>query len=162
MQAINVTILQSATIIVWFGTVFVGIAAAVISGGTPISVAAASVYSLGAVIVTGAGNVPLNDELAAADPDAADGQEIWSKYSARWSTLNALRTALFFIAAVGFSIEFGTSCVDAAAAAEGNHPAGAGHHRRRLAGTGHGGAASGNRAQDDEAEALQGDDDSAP
>ena len=85
MQAINDKILQSATIALWFAMVIVGISAAVLKGGSPVSMAAAGVYGVGAVLVTGMGNVPLNDELAAANPDSPDAQEVWSRYSTRWS-----------------------------------------------------------------------------
>ena len=110
MQAINTTILGSATIALWFGNVVASICASALRGGTPLSVASASLYGVGAVLVTGLGNVPLNDELASTDPSAAGAQEAWDKYRSRWNIWNIVRTLLFFCAALGFAIEYGFAC----------------------------------------------------
>ena len=45
------------------------------------------------------GNVPLNDKLAAADPDDAGAESLWSLYLARWTRWNHVRTAASLAAA---------------------------------------------------------------
>ncbi|MEU7692787.1 anthrone oxygenase family protein [Microbispora hainanensis] len=56
--------------------------------------AAAAVYVVGVLLVTGAVNVPMNNALAAAaahgDPAEAAAR-IWADYSARWTTWNTWR-----------------------------------------------------------------------
>jgi uncharacterized membrane protein len=54
-------------------------------------VAGAALYLLGAVLVTGAGNVPLNDALARADQ--------WPGYVRDWTLLNHVRTVTSLAAA---------------------------------------------------------------
>jgi uncharacterized membrane protein len=56
--------------------------------------AAAVVYALGAMLLTLAVNVPMNDDLAATTiPTSADAaQEVWDDYSQPWQTWNLVRT----------------------------------------------------------------------
>ena len=49
-------------------------------------------YIVGTFLVTGMGNVPLNNELAAASPDDAAARETWARYLVRWTRLNTART----------------------------------------------------------------------
>lgn len=104
MQSLNAVILRSTTMAVWFGTVVVGIAAAVLSGGALTAVAAAVLYGIGAVLITGLGNVPLNEALDTVDPDSAEAADAWKRYRVQWGRWNALRTVLFVLAAVGFAM----------------------------------------------------------
>ncbi|MFB9369931.1 anthrone oxygenase family protein [Kitasatospora albolonga] len=101
MQRINVAILNG-----WFMTVFMGalvLALAAVAlhlgaghrGPLPWLVAAAVLYTV-LVVVTGAVNVPLNDQLAAAGsldhiPDLAAVRE---KFETTWVTWNTVRTVV--------------------------------------------------------------------
>ncbi|WP_129843186.1 anthrone oxygenase family protein [Streptomyces sp. RFCAC02] len=58
--------------------------------------AAAAVYFFGALMPTGAINVPMNDVLAAATPSA----DAWADFSARWARWNAVRTAASVVTVV--------------------------------------------------------------
>lgn len=54
--------------------------------------AAAVLFLLGAIVVTGAGNVPLNDRLEALDPASAGAAAQWASYVSDWQLWNHLRT----------------------------------------------------------------------
>lgn len=104
MQAINATILRSSAMAVWFGTAVVGVLAAVLAEERPPAIAAATLYGVGALLVTGRGNVPLNEELDRVDPDVRGADEAWRRYRVRWGRWNALRTGLCALASAGFAL----------------------------------------------------------
>jgi uncharacterized membrane protein len=66
--------------------------------GAGFVLAGSLVYLAGAVGVTRAANVPLNDELEATDPAA--GAAVWPRYLLRWTAWNHLRTLLCAVASV--------------------------------------------------------------
>lgn len=97
MQQINVVILNPV-----FGLAFGG--TALVSLGLTIStffrldrpasgllLAAALVILVGTFVVTMAFNVPLNEQLHAADPASAAGAEVWERYLSRWTAWNHVR-----------------------------------------------------------------------
>ncbi len=97
MQAINVAAINAWLMGALFGTAAVcfGLAVASLVGwsapGAPLRFAACVAYLMGAVVVTAACNVPLNEALApmhAADVEAA---HFWSRYLAQWSFWNHVR-----------------------------------------------------------------------
>jgi uncharacterized membrane protein len=47
-------------------------------------------------------NVPLNNALAAADPNSASGVAMWGRYLKDWTLWNHVRTVASFIATVIF------------------------------------------------------------
>ncbi|BBK32950.1 membrane protein [Allostella humosa] len=101
MQAINVTVLNPLFFAAFFGTVGLSLLAAIVRP-SPTVLAAAFAYLAGCVLVTIAGNVPLNDRLArlgSGDPAAA-----WRLYRGRWTAWNHLRTAASLAAAAGFAL----------------------------------------------------------
>ena len=49
--------------------------------------AGALLYLAGAILVTLTPNVPLNDALAAADPNAADAAQLWAESLRGWDRL---------------------------------------------------------------------------
>lgn len=104
MQAINRTILPSSAMAVWFETLFLGLSAAVLAEERAVPIVATALYALGAVAITGLGNVPLNEALDRSDPDAADAASIWRGYGLRWGRWSALRTLLMAAATVGFAL----------------------------------------------------------
>lgn len=99
MQSINRTAVGPALMTVLFGTALAcaGLVVwAATSWDAPAArwvLAAAVLFLLGAVVVTGAGNVPLNDRLAALDPGGAGAAAQWASYTADWALWNHLRTA---------------------------------------------------------------------
>ena len=104
MQAINSRILRSTTMAAWFGTVFVGVAAAGFADDRALVIVAASLYAVGAILITGRGNVPLNEELDRVDPDAPGAEEAWRRYRVRWGRWNAVRTVVCALASAGFAL----------------------------------------------------------
>jgi uncharacterized membrane protein len=62
-----------------------------------------ALYLVGAIVVTRAANVPLNDALMTVDPDGADAATRWSSYLADWTAWNHAR-AVTTLAASGLLI----------------------------------------------------------
>jgi uncharacterized membrane protein len=61
-------------------------------------------YLIGTIGVTMVFNVPLNDALAIAKPDSAEGASLWAQYLTNWTFWNHVRTIAAFVAAALFSI----------------------------------------------------------
>ena len=61
--------------------------------------AGGALYLVGTVGVTMAGNVPLNDSLAALAPDGAGAAQEWERYTSRWTALNHVRCVTALAAA---------------------------------------------------------------
>lgn len=110
MQTINVTVLNP-----WFFTAFFGTAAACAvliaaallgqaGSGAGWLISGGLLYLVGSILVTIAGNVPLNNALAAAAPDSAEGAGLWSRYLSVWTAWNHVRTAASLAAAAAFVI----------------------------------------------------------
>ena len=109
MQGINLSAVRPVFMAALFGT---GVACAVLVvrgiqgwgvGPSGLLVAAGLLYVVGTLGVTIAGNVPLNNALAALAPDAAAATGLWSHYRTRWGWWNHLRTA----SSLGASLLFG-------------------------------------------------------
>ena len=107
MQALNTRILRSSAMGVWFGTGVVGVVAAALAEDRTLVVVGVALYAAGALLITGRGNVPLNEELDRVDPDALgarDAQETWRRYRVLWGRWNAIRTVLCALASAGFAL----------------------------------------------------------
>ena len=63
------------------------------------AIAGCLVYVLGNFVVTAAGNVPLNDGLAAVDAVTVEAAETWSHYLIYWTRWNHVRTVAAMVAA---------------------------------------------------------------
>ena len=111
MNAINVEIVRSLFLPIFFGTTLTSGALAVLAlvyRGEPGSTAmlwGGVIYVAGMFLVTIAFNVPLNNALAAADPSSIDGSVLWMRYLRVWTLWNHVRTisctvatALFIVA----------------------------------------------------------------
>lgn len=61
------------------------------AGAPPMAIAGA-LYFAGMFLVTIARNVPLNNALAAADPDSEQGEQLWTDYLTSWTRWNHIRT----------------------------------------------------------------------
>ncbi len=116
MQSINVVVLNPVFLGLFSGTAVVsiiaaGLAAAAWGVGPALwFVLGAVLYCLGTFVLTGVGNVPLNNQLAATS-DPASGR-LWQLYQHRWTRLNTIRT----IAAAAASAAFVTGILSAGAA----------------------------------------------
>ena len=98
MQAVNAAILRSSAMVVWFGTVGVGLLASLLAEEAAFPVAGTVSYGVGAILITGLRNVPMNEALDRVDPEAPEAAEAWRRYRTRWGWWNALRT---FVCALG-------------------------------------------------------------
>lgn len=63
-----------------------------------------AVYVVGNFVVTAAGNVPLNNALAAVDASTADASRVWSHYVSTWTRWNHVRTVASMFAAASFLV----------------------------------------------------------
>lgn len=107
MQALNVTAVRPPLMLLLFGTLLIllaTVAALLVERGwstqTWLAIAAFAIYGAGVVVVTAAGNVPLNNRLAGpVEPEAT--AEAWRAYAGPWTRLNHVRTAT---AAVGAAL----------------------------------------------------------
>jgi uncharacterized membrane protein len=95
MQAINVVIVRSLFMVVAVGTLLACVAAAVFD---PTAWIGTVLYLLGAVGVTAAFNVPLNNRLATADAD------YWAEYARRWTPWNHLRMVTCIAASIALLV----------------------------------------------------------
>jgi len=107
MQSINRTAVTAPLMLALFGTAVLSVITivwAVRSWDQPAApwMLAGGLAYLAAVVITMAGNVPLNDALAGLDPAAAGAQAHWLTFVSRWTLWNHLRAA----AAVGGSAAF--------------------------------------------------------
>lgn len=105
MQAINVAVLNRWFLGALFGTAAACLLVAVASLTTWSEPAAwlrlggSVLYLAGTILVTIAFNVPLNEGLAAVQPDSAEGVSLWPHYVAGWSAWNHVRAAAALSAA---------------------------------------------------------------
>ena len=59
-------------------------------------------YIFGTFILTGVGNVPLNNQLAVVDASGAESHSVWQRYLERWTLLNSIRMIAASAAAMAF------------------------------------------------------------
>ncbi|MCL3819206.1 anthrone oxygenase family protein [Aeromicrobium wangtongii] len=107
MRAINAAILNPVFLLVFVGAGVAALAAAILGWHTdarPWLVAGVILYAVGAFVVTGAVNVPLNDALETGTGAAA---QLRDAFEDRWVVFNHLRsvltTAAFVCLLVGLS-----------------------------------------------------------
>jgi uncharacterized membrane protein len=105
MQSINKLAVTPAFMTALFGTALActGLAAwAVVAWGqrpAPWVLAGSVLYLAGAIAVTIAANVPLNDGLAAVPPDGTGAPGHWSSYLSHWTAWNHVRATAALTAA---------------------------------------------------------------
>ena len=98
MNAINKVIVRTLFLPLFFASSASCLALAVIGAlawgepGAPAMAIGGTLYFTGMFLVTLARNVPLNNALAAADPDSAQGEQLWSDYLTSWTRWNHVRT----------------------------------------------------------------------
>ena len=97
MQSINVVVINRSFLGAFVGTALLSLGIAIMaltSWGSRSSVfflAGAVSYFVGTFLVTGLGNVPQNNELAAVSPADASSAGVWERYLQRWTFLNTVR-----------------------------------------------------------------------
>jgi uncharacterized membrane protein len=97
MQSINITAVRAAFMTAMFGTALVCVALlvfAVRDWGRPYAVPmllGSALYLVGVVALTIFFHVPLNDALAALDPNAPSSAPVWADYLSRWGAGNQAR-----------------------------------------------------------------------
>ncbi|NOU96748.1 DUF1772 domain-containing protein [Paenibacillus sp. LMG 31456] len=112
MQSINVVILNTVFVVVFIGTALASVILAITSffrwgeAGATYLLAGSLIYLIGSFMVTLVFNVPLNDALAAVDPNSADGADLWIRYNVSWTAWNHVRTLATIVALTSFIIAF--------------------------------------------------------
>jgi uncharacterized membrane protein len=110
MQEINVVVVRSGFIAVFFATAAASLALAIVAvlkWNDPRALpwlAGAVLYGLGTFVLTIVRNVPLNDALAAAAPGSSDGATLWARYLVDWTFWNSVRTVCSLAATVAFIV----------------------------------------------------------
>jgi uncharacterized membrane protein len=98
MNAINKTILRSAFMPLFFGSTIISVLLMISAffhwgaAGAEFMLMAGAIYFVSMFICTVLFNVPLNNSLAALEPDSANANQIWSRYLKTWTHWNHLRT----------------------------------------------------------------------
>jgi uncharacterized membrane protein len=112
MQAINVVVVNPVFLGTFFGTAVLSLvlaAAALMNWAEPGAfylLAGSLLYLLGSILVTMLCNVPLNNRLAAVEPDSAEGKAVWAHYLRVWTAWNHVRTVAPLAALVCFFLAF--------------------------------------------------------
>jgi uncharacterized membrane protein len=110
MQSLNVTAVRPVFMTVLFGTALLCVVLVVWGAvrlgerPSPWLVAGGAVFVLGTIVVTIAGNVPLNDALEALDPGAAGAAREWTAYVHDWTLWNHVRAVTGLLAAGAFTV----------------------------------------------------------
>ena len=110
MQSINVVVLNPSFLGAFMGTGAVSLLVAVVAvkgwetPSAPWLIAGALLYLVGTVLLTGLGNVPLNNQLAAVKANDPAAMKVWERYLDRWTLLNSVRTVAAMCAALMFAV----------------------------------------------------------
>lgn len=108
MQNINVTVFNPLFMGAFMGTAALCFGLGILAPfkwslpGTPWMLAGCLLYFFGTFAVTAAGNVPLNDALAAVRPDSPEAPKLWANYLMMWTLWNHVRTAASTAALASF------------------------------------------------------------
>ena len=110
MNSINVTVITPTFMTALFGTglICLVLIAAVLFGwsqpGSYWLLAGAVIYFVGNPLVTMVFNVPLNDALAAVDPESANGAAVWANHLNQWVMWNHVRTVTAIVSMACFIV----------------------------------------------------------
>lgn len=115
MQAITTAIKSLPFLILFFGTaalcaVLAGLA--ILAWGQPGSgyrLAGTVFFLMGTFPVTMMINVPLNNQLALAAPDAKEGRDLWKRFQASWGMWNHVRTVTTVLACAALILALAAS-----------------------------------------------------
>ena len=110
MQSINVVVINPSFLGAFMGTALLSagvIVMALLNSGHPSAMfflGGAVLYFAGTFLVTMFGNVPLNNQLAAASVNDPDAAVLWTHYLDRWTVWNHVRTAAAMVASLLFTL----------------------------------------------------------
>ena len=110
MKSINIAAINPLFMFAIFGTAAACFVLAIASlfkwhqSDTAFILISSLLYLVGAVGVTIAFNVPLNDALAIAKPNSPEGARFWANYLTNWTFWNHVRTIAGLAAAALFAI----------------------------------------------------------
>ena len=105
MQSINRAVLNPLFMAGFFGTGAICVLVMLASlwrwrePGASFLLAGGAIYLVGGILVTIAFNVPLNEALAAIAPADRASATRWTRYLARWTSWNHIRTVACLVAA---------------------------------------------------------------
>ncbi|MGW0707623.1 anthrone oxygenase family protein [Streptomyces sp. NPDC002643] len=108
MQAINVSAVTPAFMLVFVGTAVLCAVLAVVTfvlwpdEGTVALLVGSALYLFGSFGVTMVANVPRNDALARLDAGTAEAATYWRTYVSRWTAWNHVRTLASTAAALSY------------------------------------------------------------
>jgi uncharacterized membrane protein len=109
MQSINITAINPLFMLALFGTASTCLLLAVSvlfkwqQSSAAYLLVGSLLYLVGTIGVTIACNVPLNDALAIAKSDSAEGATLWARYLTDWTFWNHVRTIAALAAAALFT-----------------------------------------------------------
>ena len=110
MQSINVVAVTPPLMIALFGSALACVALVVSSlfkWREPVAMlrlVGGWLFLVGTVLVKIVRNVPMNDALAAVDPDSADGAAQWARYVPEWTAWNTVRTVAALAASAALTV----------------------------------------------------------
>jgi len=110
MQAINVVVLNPVFLGVFMGTALLSLVLAIAAllrwaePGAGYVLAGSVLYFVGCFLVTMAGNVPLNNRLAAVNAESEEGARVWTHYLSAWTAWNHVRTIASLAASAAFIV----------------------------------------------------------
>ena len=110
MQSVNVVVINPTFLGTFMGTAVLCLLVALLAikgWGTPSApfyLVGALLYLVGTLLVTGLGNVPLNDKRAAVSATDSTAVAVWDHYLDRWTRLNTIRTVAAAAAAMMFTL----------------------------------------------------------
>ncbi len=107
MQMINVNVINPVVFLPFLGGTVISVGALVtayfqsaeLSMGLMFLATLLNVFGL---MITGAGNVPLNESLAKVTPQSEEAGSLWKKYLIRWTRLNHYRTICYLVSCALF------------------------------------------------------------
>lgn len=106
MQSINTAVINPTFLTVFTGTTVISLMLVIISiwawgmPGAPYFLIGGLLYVVGTFLVTGMGNVPLNNQLAEMNTNDPSASDIWQHYLVKWTWLNTIRTLCAAVAAM--------------------------------------------------------------
>jgi uncharacterized membrane protein len=109
MNLINVRIQNPLFLLVFMGTTLVCVALPILAfvkdnPGKWWLLAGSTAYLAGVIVVSIAATFPLNDQLAAVDPNSAAGAAEWQNYLAKWNPANNVRAISGTLAVIAFAL----------------------------------------------------------
>lgn len=96
MQGLNRTVFRSIFLTSLLGLAPLTIAAAIVSGSM-FTYSATAIYLISVILVTAAGNVPMNEKLDKMSKSSEEARAYWKVYLKGWTRWNHIRTVGAFI-----------------------------------------------------------------